>query len=280
MTGVRGLVPAPLQQLGRQSYIRLGQLTAQHRLVPNFLLLGASRCGTTSLFRALSAHPQVQRPAANKGIRYFDVNYQRGWSWYRGHFPLARGHQKITFEASGYYIFHPLAAERITADLPKAKLVVLLRDPVERAYSAWKHESARGFETETFARALELESTRLAGEVTRIRAEPGYASHELRHQSHRARGEYADQLDRYLRKAPRTQLHIMISEDFFREPEREYRQLLDFLELPQHDPGGFQVHNARPSSPLDSPTRRELIAHFAPHNARLEHLLGRPLDWQ
>ncbi len=279
MMAGRQLLPKPAEELARSAYLKFGQATASWRMTPDFLLLGASRCGTTSLFRALNQHPLIQRPPANKGVRYFDLNYHRGWSWYRGHFPLARNSSARTFEASGYYIFHPLAADRISRDLPQAKLVVMLRDPVERAFSAWKHESARGFETESFSRALALEEERLRGEVARIQSDPGYASYCLRHHSHRSRGEYADQLARYLENTPADRLHLIISEEFFAQPEQEYARLLNFLELPAHHPTGFTVHNARPSSPMDPGIHRELQQHFAPFNRRLEKILGRPLPW-
>jgi hypothetical protein len=283
---LRHRIPAPLHELSRDSYLALGARTARWRLSPDFLMIGASRCGTTSLFRALSAHPHILRPAVNKGVRYFDLNYHRGWKWYQGHFPLrstavrhANGHPPRTFEASGYYLFHPLVPARIGADLPQVRLIAMLRDPVERAYSAWKHETARGFEDEPFERALELEADRLAGEADRLLADPQYASFGLRHRSHRTRGEYADQLERFLRYFPRSQLHIVQSEAFFAEPHIEYARVLDFLHLPQHDPGGFAVHNARPSSPLPDRIRRDLQAHYAPFNHRLSAIVGEPLRW-
>jgi Sulfotransferase domain len=281
-------LPRGMQDAARASYLRLGTATAGLRARPGFIMMGASRCGTTSLFRALSAHPRVMRPAVNKGVRYFDLNYSRGWDWYLGHFPLrrtasARGGPAgpaVPFEASGYYIFHPFAAERIAADLPGVRLVVMLRDPVERAYSAWKHESARGFEWEPFERALELEDERLLGETDRMGRDPDYESFCHRHLSHRARGEYADQLDRVLRVVPRSRLHVMQSEAFFAEPAREYARLLDFLGLPGHDPGGFAVHNARPSSPMPGSVRHALTEHYAPFDDRLETLIGEPLRWR
>src|SRR5580692_9445955 len=125
-------------------------------MLPGFLIVGAQRCGTTSMYRALSEHPEVRKAVLHKGVHYFDMNYGRGLGWYRAHFPLARG-GGVTFESSPYYLFHPLAAERIAADLPGVKLIVLVRDPVERAYSAYTHERARGFETESFEQAIERE---------------------------------------------------------------------------------------------------------------------------
>ena len=137
-------VPSPVKRvvhLGSRSY---GRLTAPARMTPSFLICGGQRCGTTSLYRALAAHPVVLKAVLHKGVHYFDTSYQRGPEWYRGHFPLLRSAERIwerygvraqTFESSPYYMYHPQAAARIAADLHRAKLVVLVRDPVERAYS-------------------------------------------------------------------------------------------------------------------------------------------------
>jgi hypothetical protein len=282
----RAAVPRQLQEASRAAYVAVGRATAKRRLPPSFLILGASRAGTTSLFRALLAHPQIARPPVNKGVRYFDLNYGRGWRWYMGHFPLrmtsamrVHGAAPVTFEASGYYLFHPFAAERIAKDLPDAKLVVMVRDPVERAYSAWKHESARGFEWESFERALALEDERLQGEVDRMRRNVNYESFCHRHHSYRSRGEYVDQLERVLAYVPREHLHVIQSEEFFAQPHSTYGRLLDFLGLSLHQPAEFNVHNARPSDPMPSELRAQLRCHFAPYDARLESLLGERVRW-
>jgi len=248
---------------------------------PDFILVGASRSGTTSLFTALAAHPEVRRPPVNKGVRYFDLNYQRGLSWYLAHFPLRRpGGGARTFEASGYYLFHPFAIPRLAHDLPEAKVVMILRDPVERAYSAWKHESARGFETESFERALELEESRLAGQEALLGARPGWESHPHRHQAHRARGEYAPQLHRVLDHLPEEQVHVIVSEDYFAHPVKTTATLLDFLGLAAAPDLPTPRLNGRPGADLAPATRSTLSAHFAPYNHDLAAILGRDLPWQ
>lgn len=285
--GLRSKVPHQLHNATRAGYIRLGGLTAGSRMTPSFLMVGASRAGTTSLYRALSAHPAVIRPTVNKGVRYFDLNAARNSAWYRGHFPLERtAHRRargwgepMAFEASGYYVFHPFAVPRIANALPDVKLIAMFRDPVERAFSAWKHESARGFEWEPFERALELENERLHGEVERMARDPWYESFCHRHHSHRSRGEYADQLERMWAHLPREQVHVLQSESFFAEPKKEFARVLDFLGLPGFDPGAFDQHNARPSSPMAPSLRRRLEDHYAPFNERLERMLGEPLRW-
>ncbi len=285
---LRSAVPSGLHEASRHAYISLGALTASARLEPSFIMVGASRSGTTSLFRALSSHPLVFRPTVNKGVRYFDLNAHRSRAWYLGHFPVRRTAElrtrhveggPVSFEASGYYSFHPFAVPRIAAMLPDVRLVMMLRDPVERAHSAWKHELARGFEWEDFEPALELEDERLRGEVERMAHDPAYESFSHRHHSHRARGEYADQLQRMFDHLPREQVHVVVSEAFFTEPEKEYARVLDFLGLPQKQPPSFPQHNAEPRAPMSPAVRRRLEEHYAPFNDRLEQLLDRPLRW-
>jgi hypothetical protein len=257
-------------------------------MLPDFLLVGAQRCGTTSLFRALLSHPHVLRAGLLKGVNYFDVNADRGPGWYRAHFPLssiARRHaapgqdHAQVFEASGYYMFHPHAPARIVDELPDVKIVAMVRDPVERAFSAYKHEFARGFETEPLERALALEDARVGPELDRMLADPAYQSDVYRHQAYRRRGHYADQLQRFVDALGRNRVHVVQSELFFTEPVEEYTRLLDFLELPRLMPESFDRYNPRPSAPLDSAVGAALREHFASHDAALEPFLHARPSW-
>jgi hypothetical protein len=289
MTSVRKLFPDSARRAGRRLALGAGRATAGLRVEPTFLMVGAQRCGTTSLFRALLSHPNVLRPVMHKGVNYFDVNSAMSWSWYLGHFPLkmtaqrhaAHGHERAqVFEASGYYMFHPHAPARIAQALPSVKIVAMVRDPVERAYSAYKHEFARGFETETLARALELEDSRVEPELARMLADPSYQSNVYRHQAYRRRGHYAEQLDEFTSLLGPASVHVLESERFFTEPEAEYTRLLEFLGLPIVMPRSFDVYNARPGSPLDAELQAELRAHFERHDEALEKFLGRPPTWR
>lgn len=265
---------------GRAVTRTAGRLSSGLRALPDFLLVGTQRGGTTSMFRALAEHPGTAQPNFHKGVHFFDVNYARGLGWYRGHFPVRQG-SRLAFESAGYYMHHPLAPERIAGDLPGVKLLVVLRDPVERAYSAHKHELARGFETEaSFERALELEPERLDGEVERLRAEPGYLSHSHRHHSYLDRGHYADQIEVLHRLFGRERVHVAFAEDFFSEPEPCYDAVVDFLGLERWRPPAFERHNARPGSPLPEPLRVRLSEHFEPHDERLASLLGVVPPWR
>lgn len=287
MATLRKAVPPALQRAGRRFSRELGRRTASHRVQPDMILVGGQRCGTTSLFRALMDHPQVLRPNLHKGVNYFDLNYHHGPDWYTGHFPLAatarmrvpNGTRPLVFEASGYYLYHPFAVERIAADLPDVKLVAMLRDPVERAYSAWKHERARGYEWEEFEDALALEDERLAGEFDRMSNETGYESFSHRHHSYRHRGDYFGQLQRIAKEHGRDKLHVVYSEDFFAQPAEEFARLTDFLELPGAKGVTFGHYNARPSTSMPVAAREQLTAHYAAERTALEDLVGRPAPW-
>lgn len=267
-----------------------GRLTYGMRMVPGFLIVGGQRCGTTSMFKTLSQHPAVSPVVLHKGVHYFDVNYDHGFPWYLGHFPLRRqvasGRRAtspavLTGESSPYYMFHPLAPERIASELPEVRLIVLVRDPVERAYSAHTHERARGFENEDFARAIELEPERINGEVEKIRTTPSYDSLHWRHNAYVTRGQFIDQIEHLEALFGRDRMHLVDSADFFTDPEPTFRAVCGFLGLPRTGDINYEQHNARPrSSPMEPALRRRLDAHFMPYDERLAAWWGRTPSWR
>ena len=278
-----------LQELARATARTTGRLTASARMTPSFLIVGAQRCGTTSMYKTLSQHPMVLPAVLHKGAHYFDTGYGHGPAWYRGHFPLratarraapAPGQLPITGESSPYYMFHPLAGQRIAADLPTVKLLVLLRDPVERAYSAHAHETARGFETEPFERALELEPTRLAGEEAKMIADPAYQSRSHQHHAYLSRGRYAEQLRRLEKLFGRDRIHVVDSQRFFTDPEPVFAEVVDFLGIGPASGVVFSRHNARPRSAMPDSLRRRLSDQLADSDADLETWLGAPPSWR
>ena len=154
------------------------------------------------MFKTLVQHPGVARPFLRKGVHYFDKSYDRGPRWYRGHFPLAvtsrlrrRGGRPADRRVEPVLHVPPARGERIARDLPGVRLMVLLRDPVERAYSGHSHELARGFESLSFEEAVDAEPERLAGQRERMLAEPGYDSPDWQHHAYVTRGQYIDQLE-------------------------------------------------------------------------------------
>ncbi|MBA9003556.1 sulfotransferase family protein [Thermomonospora cellulosilytica] len=283
-------IARPLKDAARRGVRTIGRLTHEARMTPDFLIVGAQRCGTTSLFRYLREHPAILRDRLDKGVHYFDMHYDRGMAWYRGHFPLTAtarmvqrrvGVRPQTFEASPFYMFHPLGPERIARDLPGVRLIAMVRDPVERAFSAHAQEVRRGFETEPFERALELEEARLAGEVEKMLADPHYLSFSVQHHAYRARGRYVEQLERMERLFGRDRIHVIDSHELSANPEAVYDRLLEFLGLPNLGYPTFERHNAAPRpAPMPESVRRELTEHFEPYDARLADWLGREPSWR
>ncbi len=282
---VQSVLQPATQKLARY----VGMATPGLHMTPSFLICGAQRCGTTSMYQAMRAHPAVMRPTARKGVHYFDTGFQHNLNWYLGHFPfklqaaaLRRkvGRNPMTFESSPYYLFHPLSADRIARTLPDVKIVILLRDPVERAYSAHAHELARGYETEPFERALELEDERLAGEEQKLIDQPNYISHAHQHQAYVHRGYYFYQVQRMITAVGSDRVHVVDSEDFFTNPEPVWNEVLDYLGLPHEAGREFRRHNARPRSAMPESLRRSLHDRYAETDEQLTQWWGRVPSWR
>lgn len=267
----RGLSRARLE--GRLALRRLGRAD---RPLPDFLIVGAAKAGTTSLHAYLSEHPAVGSPI-RKEIHYFDLNLHRGDGWYRSHFP-ADG-TAITGESTPYYLFHPLVPERVAATLPEVRVIVLLRDPIDRAFSQHNHEVASGHESLPFEQALEREAERLAGEVERLRADPDHRSFAHQHFSYQARGRYAEQLERWFTHLDRDRFLIIRSEDLFADPAAELAAAQRFLGLDVVLPANLTARNARSYAPIDPALRARLVKRFQPENERLSQLIHRDFMW-
>jgi hypothetical protein len=288
---IKGVAPRQAREQVREALVRYGERTSDRRPLPDFLVIGTKRGGTTSLWRYLIQHPLVPRlfPAWNtKTSHYFEDNFARGEAWYRSHFPTARrraalerrhgGPSKVG-EAAPFYMFHPLAAGRVATLMPRAKMIVLLRDPVERAYSHWKERRGEGVEPLGFAEALAAEESRTAGERERLIAEPGYVSRAYDWYTYRERGCYLAHLEPWLSRFDSAQLLFLASETFYRAPAESYARILDFIGLPPYELPSYDVYNDRPSKGMDEAVRAELTAFYRPHNAALADRLQMTFDW-
>jgi hypothetical protein len=257
------------------------------RVLPDFLIIGAQRCGTTSLYRYLAKHPCVA-PSFTKEVHFFDNDFVRGEGWYRAHFPTAlsayysqriRRCPFVTGEASPYYIYHPHAAKRVAAAIPKVKLVALLRNPVDRAYSHYHHEVRGKAETLTFEEAIERETDRLSPDIERMSHDEHYMGYNHNHFSYLSRGIYVDQLKTWLQFFAPEQMLILRSEDFYRQPAEILGRVLDFLRLPGWEPRNYKRHNPGRYPRMDTETRRRLAEYFKPYNRELYNLLGTDFEW-
>lgn len=275
-----------------ESLLRVRARTDPDRALPDFLIIGAQRCGTSSFYKYLEDHPLIV-PSLRKEVRYFDRNYAKGEGWYRAHFPskwhrkwISRRHgrEPVSFEASPAYLLHPLAPARAGQLLPETRIVAMLRNPVDRALSHYHHSVRHGWETLSFEEALEAEPERLAHHAERLASDPTYHSRDYLRFSYTERGHYAAQLERWIAVFPRDRILVLCSEDLFHDPAATYHRLLEFLGLPAWTPARFANHSyggaTKPAAHDMSPdVRRQLAARFAPSNRRLEQLTGRSFGW-
>ena len=188
--------------------------------LPDFLVLGTQKGGTTSLQLLLNQHPNVFL-APGKEVHYFSKHWEQSQAWYASHYKdAAPGQQRG--DITPFYLFHPQAPQRIHSLLPNARLIVLLRDPVERALSQYFHSARLGFESLTLEEALAAEPERLRTDSPLHLQEHSYVS----------RSRYVEQLDRYEELFSAQQLLVMKSEAMFADPATTWQQIESFLGLP------------------------------------------------
>ena len=270
-------IPDPVRKVVRNTVWASGRLTARWRGLPDFLVVGAQKSGTTALYTYLRWHPEILGPFW-KEVSFFDRHWAKGEAWYRGQLPL-RSDGKVVGEASPSYLFHPLAPARVFSVVPDAKLVVLVREPGDRAYSQYQHAVALGREPLSFEDALGAEDERLEGEVERLRSDPQAFSFAWWNHTYVSRGLYADQLERWFELFPREHVLTLTTEELGERPAETYATVLSFLGAPPHALDAYPRVFDRDYPPMRDETRRALTARFAEPNRRLEELLGRPLGW-
>ena len=251
--------------------------------LPGFLLIGAQKCGTGFLFRLLSRHPNIE-PAINKEVHFFSHYFNRSVDWYRSQFPslpYEGGCKTLTWEASPYYLYHPRAARRAAEVVPRAKLLVLLRNPVDRAYSHYRHQVRMGHEPRSsFEEALEAEEERLRGKRERMLRDKHYSSVNVPRFSYISRGIYVDQLREWHEHFGKDRLLVIQSENLFAHTHENLAKILRFLDLPDWKPETVKCPTKKYSDePMAPAVRERLEEYFEPHNQRLYEYLGTDFGW-
>ena len=265
----------------------LRRTTSSLRGLPDFIIVGAQKSGTTTLYSFVTKHPAVTH-AAKKEIHYFDIYHDLGELWYRSKFPTnlsKRRHYKktgqkiLSGEASPTYLFFPTIPSRMKDILPGAKLIVILRNPVDRTYSHYHHNVRSNKETLPFEKAIELEEERCAREREQMIKDPGFVANYYKRYSYLARGVYADQLERWFEHYDRKQFLILATDDLRKNPQQILDQVFNFLEVPPFQIGDVRDKNTGSYEKMNESTRKFLVEYFKPHNDRLYKLLQRSFDW-
>jgi hypothetical protein len=254
---------------------------SSERPLPDFIIAGVQKGGTTFMFQEMLRHPEI-RGGLTKEVHFFDTNWERGVDWYSGMFARSRpGVKMIRGEASPAYIFYPHTVRRIAETLADPRLIVIVRDPVQRALSHYKHERRLGFEPcPTFEGALALEESRVAEEFDRLNDGSLSTSFAVGHFAYTRRGLYAEQLKRAAALIGRERLLVLISEEMFAEPKRATSTALDFVGATPREIGNVGANDmAFQSAPMDASTASMLRERFAEPNAELQNFLGRRLPW-
>jgi len=287
-----------LRHRARLARVRLRALGDRERLTPSFLIIGAMKAGTTSLFRYLCDHPMIFSPVV-KEIHYFNFNWSRPPGWYGAHFPAARGRPEgaLTGEASPGYLVHPRAPRRARERLPDARIIVLLRDPVRRALSQYFHGRRLGLESRPVDEALFAPESHTSFNLTpeqegdwfaalnggprrRAKAATLIARCPM-HQAYITQSRYAEHLPAWLEAFDRDRILTLRAEDLFDDPGGELDKTLQFLGLDAVERTDLPAHNVGkyPES-VSAEVIARLKEEFAEPNLHLFELIGKDLRWE
>ncbi len=247
---------------------------------PDFFILGAMKSGTTSLFRYLIQHPLIA-PPAHKELHYYDHKCYDEWSLddYLSQFPKKR-EGTMSGEATAYYLRHPHTSQWIARDFPDARLIVLLRNPVDRAYSHFQQRLKKNKADRPFLDAIKAEDALVADEWKRACDDETYQCRFAQANSYLSRGRYAEQLETWFARFPRERVHVLFTDDLKANPQQEVRNLIDFLDLPPCGTidTGFR-EKTRKYAPMPTEARVWAEEYFSEHNRRLEEILQRQIPW-
>lgn len=284
MLTMKKMIPSrikePIRKLKRKLTWSCRHVTWRSRALPDFIIIGAMKSGTTSLFNYLGQHPQLYSSSV-KEVKYFDNsdNFAKGQQWYRAHFPLRKKMNigSKTYEASPSYIFDPRVPKRIFDLIPKVKIIAVLRNPTERAISHYLHEKRNNREPLSILKAFKEEEKRLEPAIRTI----NYNNEAFVHFSYKERGLYDAQLERYLKYFPMQQILVLSSEELFCETDNCLRQIFNFIGVDAE----FKVTDLRPCNvanngrEIDADVYEYLQNYFMPHNQKLYELLGKNYAW-
>jgi|WetSurSiteA1Bulk_404760.scaffolds.fasta_scaffold10766_4 hypothetical protein len=271
-------VRANINAMLKRFRLQMRYATARFRALPHFIIIGAMKSGTTSLFSAITQHPQIIR-CYTKEIHFFNKHYHKGTNWYRAHFPLVKklANGCKTGEATPQYIYNELVPERIHQLVPRVKLIAILRNPTERAVSHYFHEVRKKREHLPIMEAFREEEKRLG----RVLQENDFTNPLYFHASYKKRSIYHEQIKRFLQYFPQEQLLVLSSEEFFSEPREVMKLVCHFLEVD----ATYQVRDMKPKNVgwnrtgVAPEVYEYLNDYFASHNWELYRLLGKTFHW-
>ena len=256
-------------------------ISAPFRVLPDFFVIGVVRSGTTSLFHYLNQHPNIVGASYDE-LGYFDDNYHLGVNWYKSLFPTIFTKKRIekeqgkclSFDDTPFYIYNPQVVRRIHENFPNSKMILLLRNPVDRAYSNYNLSPNRKL---TFEETIENEINEIQNTNLELKDE-SYLVNDF-YEKILPRGFYAKQLEVWYKIFPKEKILIKSSEDFANNTDEVLNQIFNFLEIKQVKIKDTKKHNVRKFPPMEQKTRDHLIEFFKPYNESLYKLINKKFDW-
>ena len=244
---------------------------------PDYMIIGAQKSGTTAVFDYINQHPK----SVNKvdEIHFFDDNYNKGIEWYWKQFAQKPDPFYVVGDKSPYYMFHPLVPRRIYKEYPNMKFIVVLRNPVDRAYSQYWMNRRLGVEKRSFEEAIEEEPSLLAGEEDKFYKSPNYKSQTYRRCSYLTRGYYAEQLIRWFTYFPEEQFLIITNDELIDDPQKTMNKVFSFLGMYHYNIKNANDQKFSKYPPMKEKTRKFLKHHFKSYNEDLEKMLNRKFPW-
>jgi ubiquinone/menaquinone biosynthesis C-methylase UbiE len=255
---------------------------------PTYLIIGAAKCGTSSLHEYLMQNPCVGR-VLTKQLHFYDLYYNRGMAWYKVCLPFVWEKFYVknilkknyaTGEATAHYLNHPTSPKRVAETLPNVKIIVMLRNPIDRAYSHYQMEFNNGNEELSFEDAIDIEPDRINGEIEKIATDETYLSKNYPHRAYLNGSMYAEQLKRWFEYFPKEQFHFVKTEDFNENPSRIYNDVLKFLDLPNYELSEYKKFRERKYEKMNPETRSKLSSFFKSYNEELYSLTGIDFKWK
>lgn len=260
----------------REALLKVGYATK-----PDFIIIGAQKGGTSALFHTLKNHTYTI-PSAVKEVHYFDddewYNKKRVFE-YHSFFPLPKFFhpKRKAFEATPLYIFHPEVPHRLYKFNPRLKLIITLRDPAERAFSAWtmyhhhfkSGNNTRYHDPRTFSNAISDQIENMENE--------SFYDNKI---AYVKRGIYHEQIERYFSYFPKDQLLIIDSNELKNRPDDVLKRIQDFIEIPYEKLKPINANSRR----VDERDKylddiKFLKEFYKPHNERLFALIGERFEW-
>ena len=258
-------------------------ITSPLRVLPDFFVIGPGRTGTTSLFYYLDQHPSLSKSAYDE-LGFFDVNFHLGFHWYRSLFPsiLTKFRIKLktnffmTYDVTPSYVRRPWIARRIKKLFPNSKLIIVLRNPIDKTYSHYYLSTTSG-ETRNFEEVIKKDMDDISKWNINSKDDNYFATKV--ENSKLARGFYVEQLLPWFELFPKNQILIISSEELASNTKNVMSEIFKFLNLPDYKIPNIEKVNVSKYSKINPDTRKILIDFFKPYNEQLFKFLDRKFDW-